>query len=211
MTLAAGAARPEVRRLCEALEQRATREAAAVRIVGWPLEESSLRLVTEPVRDARVIVLSPRATHPDADLPELRLAWTIEEAVRAACPATLTLRIGPLAGKESPFWRRLASRPALGRAKGKLLQPVAEADVVEALERSVRGLAPAEGCFDVVGPEVLTLAELTDLASSAMPSPAGSGEWEPEWPLLLAQRLGDPADWSRAFGIVPSAPARWAA
>ncbi len=151
---------------------------------------------------ARVLVLSALGAHPDARAPRLRRLWALEEQARGAGMPVLTLRLAPLVGPASPLWLRLRSRPALPRAMRGLVQPVAEADVVETLERALSGRAVWEGWYELAGPEAFTLAELVELAASAgPPPPAGAGEWEPALAELAEHRLAEAAPWLAHFGL----------
>jgi len=151
---------------------------------------------------ARVLVLSRLGVHPDARAARLRWLWMLEEHARAAGLPVLTLRLGPLIGPHSPLWQRLRSRPRLPRGGAKLLNPVAEADVIETLARALDGRARWEGWFEVAGPDVLSLAELAALAREAGPPPRGvRGAWEPPLRELEEHRLAEADAWLQHFAM----------
>lgn len=150
----------------------------------------------------RLLVVTRLGTHPDAAHPRLRACWALEEAARGTGLPVLVLRLGPLLGPHSPLWARLRSAPALPRGGRKLLNPVAEGDVVETLDRALCGRAEWEGWYEVAGPEVLSLAELAALAREAGPAlPAGSGAWEPPLDELEEHRLAETEPWLGHFGM----------
>lgn len=153
-------------------------------------------------RGARVLVLSRLGAHPDAKAKGLRALWDLEEYVRASGMASLTLRIAPVLGPESPLWLKLRSAPRLPKGGRDLIQPVAETDVVETLDRLFRGTGRWEGWYEVAGREAISLAELCDLARAAGPGPNG-GAWEPPLEEMAEQRLAEPGPWVERFGIEP--------
>jgi uncharacterized protein YbjT (DUF2867 family) len=154
------------------------------------------------VTGLRLLLLTRLGTHPDAANPSLRVSWAREEAARGAGLPVLVLRTGPMLGPESPLWLRLRSDPALPRRGRKLLNPVAEADVVETLDRALSGRAEWRGWYEAAGPEVRSLAELAELARQAGPPlPAGSGEWEPSLAELEEHRLAESGPWLEHFGM----------
>ena len=163
---------------------------------------------------ARVLILSPLGTHPDARAERLRTMWQTEELVRQTAIPSLMLRLGPLVGPRSPFWIHLANRSRLPRGGRDIVQPVAEEDVVSGLDRALHGKVHWEGWYEVVGREALSLAELAEMAQAHGPLP-GLAEWEPPLDELRDQRLAEPQRWEADFGIQPAplaarAPA-WAA
>jgi uncharacterized protein YbjT (DUF2867 family) len=128
----------------------------------------------------RLLLVTRLGTHPDAVHPRLRECWALEETARSAGLPLLVMRVGPLVGPQSPLWSRLRSASSLPRGGAKLLNPVAESDVVETLDRALCGNAEWSGWYEVAGPEVWSLAELSALARESGPAlPAGSGAWEP--------------------------------
>lgn len=171
-------------------------------------------------RRFRVLVLSRLGAHPDARTATLQRLWRLEEHVRGGGAPTLTLRLGPLVGPETPLWRKLRSRPALPAGGRKLVNPVAEADVVETLVRALENQAPWGDWYEVVGAETFSLAELRDLAARGAPAGApaatGSGSggtggaWEPSLDEISEHRLAEPEPWASVFGIRPTPIAAWA-
>ena len=153
-------------------------------------------------RGARVLVLSRLGAHPDARARSLRALWELEEHVRATGMRSLTLRLAPLIGPESPLWLKLRSRPQLPKGGRGLIQPVAETDVVETLDRLFRQDGKWEGWFEVAGRETLSLAEMVELAAAAGPGRDG-GAWEPPLEELAEHRLAEPEPWIERFGVEP--------
>ena len=153
---------------------------------------------------ARVLVISALGAHPDARAPRLLHLWELEEAVRAMKIPSLTLRLAPLAGPDSPFWQRLRSRPRLGSRMHGFVQPVAEADVIDTLDRALAGQVEWEGWYELAGPDVFELGELVELAGSAGPPlPSGAGEWEPPLAEIAEHRVAETGPWTAHFGITP--------
>jgi uncharacterized protein YbjT (DUF2867 family) len=151
---------------------------------------------------ARLLVLSQLGAHPDAVAARLRWLWMLEEHARAAGLPVLVLRLGPLIGPRSPLWLRLRRRPRLPGGGAQLLNPVAEADVVETLARALDGRARWEGWYEVAGPDVMSLAELAALARAAGPPPRGEdGAWEPPLRELAEHRLAEADAWLEHFDI----------
>jgi uncharacterized protein YbjT (DUF2867 family) len=105
-------------------------------------------------------------------------------------------------GPASPLWLRLRSGPELPRRGAKLLNPVAESDVVETLDRALADGTPWGGWYEVAGPEVWSLAELAALAQESSPGlPDGSGAWEPPLEELEEHRLAEAGPWLERFGL----------
>lgn len=155
-----------------------------------------------PAAGLRLLLVTRLGTHPDAVHPRLREAWALEESARGTGLPALVLRLGPVLGAESPLWRRLRSDPSLPRGGVKLLNPVAESDVVETLDRALCGRAEWSGWYEVAGPEVWSLAELADLAREAGPRlPADSGAWEPSLAEFEEHRLAEAGLWLEHFGM----------
>jgi uncharacterized protein YbjT (DUF2867 family) len=154
--------------------------------------------------ECRVLVLSALGAHPDARSARLRKLWTIEEQVRRCPRASLTLRLGPILGADSPLWLRLRARPRLGRYGESTFSPVYEDDVLETLHRALDGRAEWEGWYGVAGPEVLTLSEASALAARGRPLPAGAGAWEPPLDEIREHRIPELAPWIEHFDMVPS-------
>jgi uncharacterized protein YbjT (DUF2867 family) len=165
---------------------------------------------------SRVLVVSALGVHPDARAARLQRLWALEEQVRAIGLPSLTLRLAPIVGGASPLWRKLRGRPSLPRGGRALVQPVVEDDVVETLDRALAGRAPWTGWYEVVGPEVLSLADLAALAAASGPRlAADAGAWEPPLEEFAEHRLGEGAPWTGHFGLAPRAVAEaaveWAA
>jgi len=165
---------------------------------------------------ARVLVLTDLGTHRDARAPALRAMWDLEEIVRALPLPSLVLRLAPLVGPASPLWLRLKSRPRLPERGRALVQPVAEEDVIETLDRALRDSRAWEGWYELAGHEVLTLAELAALAAaSGAPAARDSGAWEPPLAELAEHRIAEPEPWIERFGVRPAPiaerSAAWAA
>jgi len=165
---------------------------------------------------ARVLVLTDLGTHRDARSPALRARWDLEETVRALPLPSLVLRLAPLVGPASPLWLRLRSRPRLPDQGRAFVQPVAEDDVIETLDRALRETRAWEGWYEVAGHAVLTLAELAALAGTAGPPLKGdAGAWEPPVAEMAEHRIAEPAAWIERFGVQPASiverSAAWAA
>ena len=152
-------------------------------------------------RRFRVLMLSRLGAHPDARAATLQRLWRLEEHVRGGGAPTLTLRLAPLVGPETPLWRKLRSRPSLPGGGRKLVNPVAEIDVVETLERAIDSEAPWRDWFEVAG-ETCSLAELRVLATRTRGGT--NGEWEPSLDEILEHRLAESEPWASAFGIRPT-------
>jgi len=153
---------------------------------------------------ARVLIVSALGAHPDARAPRLLQLWELEEAVRAMKIPSITLRLAPLAGPDSPFWRRLRSRPRLGSHAHGFVQPVAEVDVIDTLDHALAGRVAWEGWYELAGPDVFELGELIELAGSAGPPlPSGAGEWEPPLAEIAEHRVAETGPWTAHFGITP--------
>jgi uncharacterized protein YbjT (DUF2867 family) len=207
---------PPVPRLLAELERRghtlgdAPRGGEAATLVLGPgpaIDELALGVLLGAWRKAagaRVLVLSLVGAHPDAHAPRLRRLWALEELARAASLPVLTLRLAPLVGPTSPLWLKLRSRPRLPRDGRMLLQPVAESDVMETLERALDGRARWEGWYEVAGSEPMTLADLAGLARSSG-TRAGAGAWEPPLEEMAEQRLCEAEPWCRHFAMAPRA------
>lgn len=159
-------------------------------------------------RPFRVLVLSRLGAHPDARADTLRRLWRLEEHVRGGGAPTLTLRLAPLVGPETPLWRKLRSRPSLPAGGRKLVNPVAELDVVETLARALDGRAPWGDWYEVAGSETFSLAELRDVASRTRG--ATGGAWEPPLEEIAEHRLAESEPWTSTFGIRPTPIAAWA-
>ena len=159
-------------------------------------------------RRFRLLVLSRLGAHPDARAASLQRLWRLEEHVRGGGAPTLTLRVAPLVGPETPLWRKLRSRPALPRGGRKLLNPVHEGDAVETLVRALSGQAAWEGWFEVASGTPISLAEMRDLAA-ATPGPTSGGAWEPPLEAMEEHRIAESEPWASHFGITPTPLAAW--
>jgi uncharacterized protein YbjT (DUF2867 family) len=164
----------------------------------------------------RLLIVTRLGTHPDAAHPRLRECWALEEAARGAGLPLLVLRLGPMVGPLSPLWSRLRSASSLPRGGAKLLNPVAESDVVETLDRALSGRAEWAAWYEVAGPDVWSLAELSALARETAPVlPAGPDEWEPPLDELEQHPLAEAEPWLEHFGmaVLPlgAQARRWAA
>jgi uncharacterized protein YbjT (DUF2867 family) len=160
-------------------------------------------------RRFRVLVMSRLGAHPDARAASLQRLWRLEEHVRGGGAPTLTLRLAPLVGPDSPLWRWLRTRPGLPRDGRKLVNPVYEPDAVETLVRALSGQAAWEGWFEVAGAETVSLAELRDLAA-ASPGPTTGRFCEPTMDEMDEHRLAECGPWASHFGITPVRLASWA-
>ena len=154
---------------------------------------------------ARLLVLSALGAHPDARAPRLRRLWELEESARGLGLPVLVLRLGALIGPDSPLWRKLRSRPRLPHGGRTLVQPVAELDVLEALERALDGRAAWKGWYEVAGSEPLTLAELAALAAGGARDHASlaGGAWEPPLDEMNEHRLAEAEPWLSHFQLTP--------
>jgi uncharacterized protein YbjT (DUF2867 family) len=153
---------------------------------------------------ARLLVVTRLGTHPDAVSPRLRECWALEERARSLGQPVLVLRLGPLLGPGSPLWLHLGTGPALPRGGTKLVNPVAEADVVETLERALAGRVAWEGWYELAGPETWSLAELVELARAAGAPRGGPGAaWEPPLAEIEEHRLAEAGPWLAHFGMTP--------
>ena len=157
----------------------------------------------------RVLVLSRLGAHPDARAASLQRLWRLEEHVRGGGVPTLTLRLAPLVGPDSPLWRWLRTRPGLPRGGRKLVNPVYEGDALETIVRALSGQAAWEGWFEVAGAETVSLAELRDLAATST-GPKAGGVCEPTMDEIDEHRLAESEPWASHFGITPVRLAAWA-
>lgn len=148
----------------------------------------------------RILVVSRMGAHPDAVAPGLQALWRLEEYARVSLIPTLALRLAPLAGPATPFWRKLAARPRLGAAAGAVVMPVLESDAVEVLHAALVAKHRWEGWFDVVGPEARTLAEWSEVAGHERG--ADDVPWEPPLEEMMEHRLAEPELWQKAYGLV---------
>lgn len=209
-------------RLLEALRGRgvAMTDAASPR----PEEDGPTLLLTTPVdwmalgvrmapwrvaRGARIVVLSRLGAHPDAVAPGLQDLWRLEEYARVSLIPTLTLRFGPLVAAESPFWRKLASAPKLGREVNAVVMPLLEDDALQVLARAVAETRPSEGWFEITGPDARSLGEWSALAGRGG-ARADAGEWEPPLEELVEHRLAETEAWQERFGLAAHSVAAWA-
>ncbi len=193
-----------------ALESNVTPEADVTLVISDGPAVLNLLSVVRALgnRRFRVLVLSRLGAHPDARAASLRRLWRLEEHVRGGGAPTLTLRLAPLVGPETPLWRKLRSRPALPNGGRKLVNPVAERDVVETLLRALGGRVTWNDWYEVAGGEVISLAELRDVAARTHGGTSG-GEWEPTLEEIAEHRLAESEPWATAFGITPTPLAAW--
>lgn len=159
-------------------------------------------------RGARIVVLSRLGAHPDAVAPGLRDLWRLEEYARVSMIPTLTLRFGPLAGAESPFWKKLASAPKFGREANTVVMPVLEEDAVQVLARALGETRPAEGWYEITGPDARSLGEWSALAARGAGGDAG--EWEPPLEEMAEHRLAEADVWQERFGLAAHSVVAWA-
>lgn len=153
---------------------------------------------------ARVLMVSALGVHPDARARRLRNLWELEEVLRGSQMPSLVVRLAPLAGRDSPFWRKLRSRPRLGKLGNALVQPVAESDVIDTLDRALAGQVEWDGWYELAGPDVFSLSELVELAAGSGPALAShEGEWEPPLEEIAEHRVAETAPWTGHFGITP--------
>jgi uncharacterized protein YbjT (DUF2867 family) len=179
-------------------------EAVTLAVSGGPFVFDFAGLVASlGSRPFRVLVLSRLGAHPDAKAPSLRRLWRLEEHVRGGGMPTLTLRFAPLLGPGAPLWNRLRSRPRLPAGGRMLLNPALEADAVETLVRALADPAPWQGWYEVAGPEVWSLTELRDLATTAGPA-SDAGEWAPPLAEMAEHRLAESEPWASRFGLAPA-------
>lgn len=220
MIHAPGAPTGSTARLLEALRARgvATTDAESPRS-----EDGATLLLTTPVdwmalgvrmapwrvaRGARIVVLSRLGAHPDAVSPGLRDLWRLEEYARVSMIPTLTLRFAPLVAADSPFWKKLASQPKLGREASAVIMPVLEEDAVQLLARALAETRPAEGWFEITGPEARSLGEWSALAARG--GSPGDVEWEPALEEMLEHRLAETEVWEQRFGLRAHSVSAWA-
>jgi uncharacterized protein YbjT (DUF2867 family) len=213
-----GSPRPPVARLTQALAARGHQltangpagdgPATLVLGAGTVLDPAALGVLLgawSRAPAARVLVVTMLGSHRDARAAALRAMWDLEETVRALPLPSLVCRLAPLVGPESPLWLRLRARPRLPDRGRTLVQPVAEDDVVETLDRALRDPRPWDGWYEIAGHEVLTLAELAALAArSGPPLPGNAGAWEPPVAELVEHRIAEPEPWIARFGIRPA-------
>jgi len=210
-----GAPDPPAPRLVDALRQRghafgaekvpaADAPATLVLAAGNDLDPMALGVLLggwRYARGARVLVISRLGAHPDARAKSLRALWELEEHVRSTGMRSVTLRLAPLLGPQSPLWLKLRSAPRLpggGRAR---IQPVEESDAVEAISRLLSDQVSWEGWFEIAGRESFTLAELVELAATAGPRALGAGAWEPPLAEMAEHRLAEPDHWLERFAM----------
>lgn len=103
-----------------------------------------------------------------------RTKWAAEEAVRAAGVESTVFRPSVIFGPDDEFTNRLATivrmspvvaLPGGGRQR---MQPVWVGDVAECFLQAARMEATPEPVYEVVGPEVLTVAEMSRILADAM-------------------------------------------
>ena len=122
---------------------------------------------------------------------------------------TLTLRFAPLVAAESPFWRKLASAPKLGREANTVVMPVLEEDAIQVFARVLGETRPAEGWYEITGPEARSLGEWSALAARGG-ARADAGDWEPPLEEMLEHRLAETEVWQERFGLAAHSVTSWA-
>jgi hypothetical protein len=173
-------------------------------IVPNPMAIATLLGAWRKTPGARVLMLSLIGCHRDAVAPRLRDLWDLEEEARRSELPTLTLRLAPLLGPESPLWLRLRSRPRVKHAERVMIQPLMEEDAVETLDRALAGAVPWRDWYELPGPQVLSLAELIERAAASGPAlPNGVGAWEPPLEEMREHRIAEAEPWSGRFGVTP--------
>lgn len=198
-----GAPDPPVPRLLARIDPRSSGGDDTLVVSAGTAEGAALDALLAESR-SRILMLSALGAHPDARAPRLRGLWNLEERVRCSGRASLTLRLGPIVGADSPLWLRLRTRPHLGRDGDILFNPVHEDDVVETLSRALDGRARWEGWYAVAGPEVLTLSEACALAARSQRLPSGAGAWEPPLEEIREHRIPELLPWTEHFALEPS-------
>ncbi|MFI5372627.1 MAG: hypothetical protein ACHQ52_13810, partial [Candidatus Eisenbacteria bacterium] len=151
-----------------------------------------------------VLMLSLIGCHRDAVAPRLRDLWDLEEETRRSGLPTLTLRLAPLVGPESPLWLRLRSQPRVKHAERVMIQPLVEDDAIETIDRALKGEVAWRDWYELAGPEVLSLAELLQMGAAAGPAlPRDTGDWEPPLEEMREHRIAEMEPWSRRFALTP--------
>ena len=136
----------------------------------------------------------------------LRSRLEVERILLDAVPGSTALRASIVVGAGSSSFRilvRLVERLRvlpLPAWRGNRTQPIAERDVIEYLARTPQVPAAAGRSLDVVGPDVLTYAEMIERIAEAM----GVGRL----PLGVGASLTPPASRRRRRGHRPAARAR---
>lgn len=103
-----------------------------------------------------------------------RTKWEAEEAVRAAGVAATIFRPSVIFGPDDDFTNRLATilrfSPVIALPGGgrQRMQPVWVGDVAECFLQAARTDATPRPVYDVVGPEILTVAAMTRTIADAM-------------------------------------------
>lgn len=161
----------------ERLESALTRVHTIVHLVGgaWPGAGVSYDLLNRDSTEAaaiaaraadvrRILFLSALGADPESPNEYLAAKGRAEEHVRAAEIEHAIFRCTPVWEGLGGTLRRLARRPLIalpggGRAR---LNPVALADVVDALVAADAREAEVAGTWDLGGPDVMTLAEAAE-------------------------------------------------
>ena len=173
-------------------------------IVPNPMAIGTLLGAWRRTRGARVLVLSLIGCHRDAQATRLRDLWDLEEQARGSGLPTLTLRLAPLVGPDSPLWLRLRSRPRVKHAGRLMIQPLVEWDAIDTLDLALNGVAPWKDWLEVAGPEVFSLGEVLELAAASGPAlPGETGAWEPPLEEMREHRIAEPGTWSERFHLTP--------
>ena len=170
----------------------------------------------------RVVYLG--GIEPDAPLStHLRSRLEVERILLDAVPGSTALRASIVVGAGSSSFRilvRLVERLRvlpLPAWRGNRTQPIAERDVIEYLARTPQVPAAAGRSLDVVGPDVLTYAEMIERIAEAMGVgrlPLGVGaSLTPPAAAVVAAVTGQPLELVRPLmeslesDLLPRAPA----
>jgi len=134
----------------------------------------------------RFLHMSALGTRPNAESPYHIAKWNAEEYVRASGLKWTMFRPSIISGKEDLFMNRFAlfmkykvfgvPLPRFGVTK---FQPVYVDDVAEAFLRAATNDASIGKMYDVVGPDTVSLRQLTQTISKV------SGRWAPPIPMPM--------------------------
>lgn len=177
----------------------------------------------------RFIYLSGAGAGPDAKYHWFRTKWRAEEAVRNSGITYVILRPSWIFGPEDAAMNRFLNMskflpfvPLIGSPGKQKVQPAFIDDVAKIVAESVSNAATDNQTFEIGGPEVMTMSELTKVALEvagrkrlllATPSPimkafAFFAKFLPGPPLtpegidfITQDALGDPGEVQKALGI----------